>query len=469
MEFRIEKDFLGEMKIPSEALWGIHTARAMENFSVSGQGVAKELIHAFGDVKLACARINHQLGFLNEDLFKALSQACEEMARGQLDDSIKVDAFQGGAGTSTNLNVCEVLANRVLRILGKKEGSYEICDPLAHVNLHQSTNDVYPTALKVAALRMMKSLEEAINRNQEILQSKEAEFAGVLKMGRTELMDAVPMTLGRTFGAWADAFSRDRWRVFKATERLRVVNLGGTALGTGLGAPKKYILAVVEELKAVTGLPVARAENLVDGTQNQDVFVEIMGMLKAHAATLMKMAGDLRLLASGPEGGLGEITLPALQTGSSLMPGKVNPVIPEMLSQIGMQVMASDQAVSWAVASGQLELNAFLPAVAHNLLTSLGLLTQGNRLAQEKMLTGLHANTGRCAQWVLKSAAITTVLVPLVGYQQAARVAELMKIQGRDFISAAVDITGLPRPQIESLLTPAKLNELGFALPETGK
>ncbi|NTV51986.1 MAG: aspartate ammonia-lyase [Candidatus Firestonebacteria bacterium] len=463
MEYRNEKDFIGEIKIPIDAFWGIHTARALENFSVSGILVNRELVHAFGEVKLACARVNYRLGYLSEEIFVPLSQACMEMSRGELDKWIVVDAFQGGAGTSTNLNICEVLANRVLRILGKEMGLYKFCDPFEHVNLHQSTNDVYPTALKVAALKSLTALEAAVNRTQELLQGKENEFADVLKMGRTELMDAIPMTLGRTFGAWADALSRDRWRIFKATERLRVVNLGGTALGTGLGAPKKYILAVVDELKAISGLPVARAENLVDNTQNQDVFVEIMGMLKAHAVNLMKLAGDLRLLAMGPQGGLAEIELPALQAGSSLMPGKVNPVIPEMLTQIGIQVMAADQAVSWAAASGQLELNAFLPLIAHHVLSALELLTRGNVLAAQKMLPDIRANRARCAQWVLKSEAVATVLVPLIGYHQAACVAELMKEGDRDFISAAVEVTGFSREKIETMITPAKLNELGFS------
>jgi len=426
-------------------------------------------VHAFGEVKLACVQLNHRLGYLPENIFSGLSQACTEMASGLLDEWIVVDAFQGGAGTSTNLNICEVLANRTLNILGKKAGEYIFCDPIAQVNLHQSTNDVYPTALKIAALHMLKSLEEAINSNQEILQTKEAEFADVLKMGRTELMDAIPITLGRTFGAWADALSRDRWRIFKATERLRVVNLGGTALGTGLGAPKKYILSIVDELRAVTGLPMTRAENLMDGTSNQDVFVEIMGMLKAHAANLMKIAGDLRLLAMGPEGGIAEITLPALQAGSSIMPGKVNPVIPEMLTQIGIQVMACDQAIAWAVSAGQLELNAFLPSIAYNLLSAIGWLTQGNILACEKMLKGIGADRKRCAQWVLKSEAIATVLIPLVGYHQATRVSELMKKENRDFISAACEVTGLAPEKIEALLTPGKLNELGFSEIEPAK
>jgi aspartate ammonia-lyase len=467
MDYRIETDILGEKKIPAKVLWGIHTARALENFTVSGFPIPAPLIHAFGEVKLACANVNFRLGFLPEAVFLPLQQACEEMRQGKLDEWMVVDAFQGGAGTSTNLNACEVLANRALQLMDKTPGEYQFCDPLAHVNLHQSTNDTYPTALKIAVLKELQALEAAVNRSQEGCQSLEKEFAGVLKMARTELMDAVPMTLGRTFGAWADVLSRDRWRVFKASERLRVVNLGGTAIGTGLGAPKKYIFQVVEELKTLTGLPLARAENLFDATQNHDVFVETMGMLKAHAATLMKISGDLRLLAMGPEGGIAEIELPALQAGSSIMPGKVNPVIPEMLAQVGAQVMAADQAVSWAVASGQLELNAFLPLVAFNMLMSLDMLTRSNVLAQKKLFSGMKANQEHCAAWVLKSPAITTVLVPVVGYQHASEVARLMKEKGLGFIEAAVQVTGMDRKDVEVLLSPARLNQLGFDTPET--
>ncbi len=459
---RIERDFLGEKTIPDEALWGIHTMRAQENFPVSGQRVPEALIRAFGDVKLACARANYKLGYLQETLCEYIEKACFEMQLGDLSQSIVVDAFQGGAGTSTNLNVCEVLANRVLELQGQPRGRYDLCDPIEHINLHQSTNDVYSTALRVALLKELKKLEDAVNVTQEVFQAKESEYAEVLKMARTELMDAVPMTFGRTFGAWADALSRDRWRLFKASERLRVVNLGGTAIGTGMGAPKKYIFMATEELKTLTGLPVARAENLVDATQNQDVLVESMGMIKAHASNLMKIAGDLRLLAMGPAGGIAELELPAVQAGSSLMPGKVNPVIPEMLAQVSAQVIAYDQAVTWAAASGQLELNAFLPLAAFNMLAALDMLTRANRLLCDRLLTGLKVRVDRCSQWVFSGTAVATVLVPKIGYRKATDVAILMQREGLDLVAAAERVAGLKPDEVAALLKPAKLNELGF-------
>jgi aspartate ammonia-lyase len=461
-ETRIEKDLLGEMAIPVGALWGIHTARALENFPVTGQKVPVRLIHAFGEVKLACALVNKKLGYLDESTSRALEAACSEMAAGQLDEHILVDAFQGGAGTSTNLNVCEVLANRTLQLLGKDPGEYGFCDPIEQVNLHQSTNDTYPTALRVALLRGLKDLETAVTAMQEAAQEKEREFAHVLKVGRTELMDAVPMTLGRTCGAWAEALSRDRWRIFKAGERLRVINLGGTAIGTGLGAPREFIFQAADELRRITGLPLARAENLVEATQNLDVLVEAMGMLKAHAVNLAKLSGDLRLLAMGPDAGPAEIHLPALQAGSSLMPGKVNPVIPEMLAQVAMQVVACDQAVTAAASAGQLELNAFLPLIAYNMLSALDWLAAAGRLTAERCLRGLAADETRCREAALRSAALATVLVPVIGYHQAQAVAEAMRSRRRTLQEAAEEVAGIKPEALSQLLSPEAVNALGF-------
>lgn len=459
---RIEKDLLGEKAVPADALWGIHTARAVENFPVSGQRVPTRLIRAYAEVKLACARVNHRLGWLSAEIMQAIETACLEMAAGRLDDYIRVDAFQGGAGTSTNLNVCEVLANRSLQAMGKQPGDYSFCDPITHVNLHQSTNDTYPTALRLAVFRGLRDLENAVTRLQEAAQDKERQFADVLKIGRTELMDAVPMTLGRTFGAWAEALSRDRWRIFKATERIRVVNLGGTAIGTGLGAPRDFIFQATDELRQISGLPLARAENLVEATQNLDVLVEVMGMLKAHAVTLAKLSGDLRLLAMGPDAGPAEIILPALQAGSSIMPGKVNPVIPEMLAQVAMQVAACDQAVTWAASSGQLELNAFLPLIAFNLLTVLDWLTAADRITAERCLEGVAADAERCRDAAFRSAALATVLVPFIGYHQAQAVAEWMRVHGASLQEAAKHVAGIESKTLAKWLSPDAVNALGF-------
>ncbi|OGV69492.1 MAG: aspartate ammonia-lyase [Lentisphaerae bacterium RIFOXYB12_FULL_65_16] len=461
-ETRLERDMLGSREVPADALWGIHTLRAMENFPISGRRVPAALVHAYGHVKLAAAVTHRALEYLDDARFEAVAAACRELAAGTLDAHIVVDAFQGGAGTSTNLNVCEVIANRALQLAGRRPGDYEFIDPLEHVNLHQSTNDTYPTALRIAVYGRLKDLELAVTRLQEACQAKEREFADVLCVGRTEMMDAVPTTLGRTFGAWAEALSRDRWRVYKCTERIRVVNLGGTAIGTGMGAPRDYIFLVVEELRAITGLPLARAENLFEATQNADVFVEVSGILKAHAVNLLKMSGDLRLLASGPDAGLGEIHLPELQAGSSIMPGKVNPVLPEMMAQAATQCMALDQAIALAAGAGQLELNAFLPQIAVNLLDSLDLLCGASALAADRCIRGITADRNRCRDLALRSAMMATVLVPVIGYHKAVEVAQAMRQEGLDLFAATQKVAGLPRERVAPLVEPAAVNALGF-------
>ncbi|MBN2054660.1 aspartate ammonia-lyase, partial [bacterium] len=316
--YRIEKDLLGELKVPDEALYGIHTVRAVENFPLARRPVPASLIHAFGAVKLACARTNHELGFIAASVITAMEAACLEMMNGALDRHILVDALQGGAGTSTNMNVNEVLANRAIQILGGTPGAYGIVSPAAHVNLHQSTNDTYPTALKIAAIRGLRDLETELVGLMESFQAKEKEFAHVVKVGRTQFQDAVLTTLGREMSAYAEAIARDRWRVYKCEERLRVINLGGTAIGTGLAAPRRFIFRAAEYLRDITGLGLARAENLVEATQNVEVFTEVSGILKACAVNLLKISGDLRLLSSGPSAGFGEIMLPARQAGSSI-------------------------------------------------------------------------------------------------------------------------------------------------------
>lgn len=461
---RIEHDLLGERELPVDALYGIHALRASENFAVSNRRVHPSLIHAFGEVKLACAQTNHGIGALDDQRMDLIVSACREMAEGALDSWIIVDPFQGGAGTSTNLNVSEVIANRALMLSGRKPGDYAFIDPLEHVNLHQSTNDTYPTALKIAVFRGLKALEVEITRLQEECQTKEREFGKVLKIGRTEMMDAVPVTLGREFGAYAEALSRDRWRVYKCTERIRVVNLGGTAVGTGMGAPRDYIFRVVDVLREITHLPLARAENLVEGTQNVDVFVEVSGILKAHAMNLLKISGDLRLMASGPDTGLGEISLPELQAGSSIMPGKVNPVIPELMAQVAMQTAAHDQAIAWAAGSGQLDLNAFIPLIAVNILETVELLTGTCRLAWERCIKGIQAHQERCESLAHQSVALATVLLPLVGYHKATRIAQAMRQEGMNLFEAAKKEAGLSEEAVKSLLTPEAVNALGFVV-----
>jgi aspartate ammonia-lyase len=417
--YRIEKDFLGEKQIPAAAYYGIHTARAVENFAVSRQKVHPELIRAMAVVKQAAAESNMSVGLLDRNVGSAIFQAAGEVAEGRLAEEFIVDAFQGGAGTSTNMNVNEVIANRAIELLGGHKGDYRLVHPLDHVNMSQSTNDVYPTALRIAAIRLLLPLAEGCARLQGALQVKEEEFAGVLKLGRTEMQDAVPVTLGQEFSAWAEAISRDRWRLYKVEERLRKVNFGGTAVGTGINAPRKYIYTAIERLRSLTGLGLARDENSIDGTQNADVFVEVSGLLKACASSIVKISADLRLLSSGPRGGFGEIRLPQLQAGSSIMPGKVNPVMPEMAAQVAYQVMAYDMAITLAVQSGQLELNAFFPLIAANLLPALETLANAVRLLADKCIAGIEAVPERCLESLEKSTALATVLAPVIGYEQA--------------------------------------------------
>ncbi len=465
-DYRTEHDLLGERDLPAGALWGIHTLRATENFPLAGRAVRGGLIAAYGAVKLACARTNHELGFLGPsadgvEVYPAVAEACAEMMEGRLDEHVVVDALQGGAGTSTNMNVNEVIANRALQILGRPLGDYAVVDPHDHVNLHQSTNDTYPTALKVAAIGALRALERATVALVEGFQAKEKEFAGVVKVARTQLQDAVLTTLGRSMGACAEAFVRDRWRVYKCEERLRVVNLGGTAIGTGLGAPRQYIFRAVEHLREVTGLGLARAENLVEATQNADVFVEVSGILKAMATNLLKVSTDLRLMGSGPDAGFGELTLPARQPGSSIMPGKVNPVIPEAVSQAAIAVTANDQAIAEAVGMSNLELPQFLPLVGEKLLESLELLTRSAGLLRTRCLEGLEARADRCALHVDGATATLTALVELLGYDAAEGVARDARRSGKSIREVVVERGLLSAEQYDRRLSPEAVTRLG--------
>ncbi len=442
MEFRIEHDLIGSKEIPFDAYYGIHTARAAENFKISRQMVHPELIKALGVVKQAAAETNLYLGLLNPDIGSAIVQAASEVADGKLADQFIVDALQGGAGTSTNMNANEVIANRAIELLGGNKGDYRLVHPLDHINQSQSTNDVYPTALRIAAIRLLVALAESCAQLQGTLQAKEAEFAGVLKLGRTEMQDAVPITLGQEFSAWAEAVARDRWRLYKVEERLRQVNLGGTAVGTGLNADRSYIYTVIERLRSLTGLGLARNENMIDGTQNADVFVEVSGLIKACASNLIKISGDLRLLSSGPRGGLGEIRLPDLQAGSSIMPGKINPVLPEMAAQAGYQAIAQDLAITLAASNGQLELNAFLPLIAASLLPAMESLGLTMGLLADHCVRGIEADIEKCREHLLNSPGIITALSPYIGYDKASALAK-KSLQDRRPIKELLEAEGL--------------------------
>lgn len=458
---RTETDLLGSMSLPREALYGIHTARAAANFSLSGERMDDMLIRALAEVKLACARTNHAQGHLESSVAEAIAEACSEIRNGGHHESFVVDALQGGAGTSANMNCNEVVANRASQLLGHVPGSY-VVHPLHHVNLHQSTNDVFPTAVRVAALHKLHSLETAVSALQEHLQGMEQTYADVVKVARTQLQDAVPMTFGMTFGAWAEAVARDRWRIFKCRERIRQVNLGGTVIGTGLGAPRDYILHVAQELKQVTGLRLARAENLVDATQNTDSLVEVSGMLKTCAATLLKLCSDIRLLASGPHCGLGELRIPAVQAGSTAMPGKVNPVIAEAVSQAALRIIHNDGLITAAGAQGTLELNQFMPLMAHTLLQSLSLLTNAAILLRTRCLDGAEPDTQRCAQHVSASRATAALLVPHLGYERTERLLARSVQERRPFAEVVAHDTGLSPEAVTTLLAPGNLRQLGF-------
>ena len=462
VQTRVETDLLGQKQIPSDALWGIHTARAVENFPLSGEKIHPELIKAYGDVKLACAQINRQLGFWEKEAKAvAIEKACFEMSQGLLSEHILVDALQGGAGTSTNMNVNEVIANRALQIAGKNPGDYDFISPLDDVNLHQSTNDTYPTAVKIAAIRLLRNLEQQVVELQEAFQQKEKQFAHVVKIGRTQLQDAVLTTLGREMSAYAEAFNRDRWRIYKCEERLRVVNLGGTAIGTGLGAPKKFIFRIADQLRENTNIGLARAENLIDGTQNCDVFAEVSGILKACAVNLFKVSNDLRLMSSGPNAGLNEINLPEVQAGSSIMPGKVNPVIPEAVAQTAMVVMGNDQVISQASAGGNLELNQFMPVIAHKILESIDILGKSCWIFRERCVPGITVNEENCRKNVESSTAIVTALVPKLGYKNAERIIKLAAREKLTVKEAAIHLNLLSEKEFDELITPEAVCKLG--------
>jgi len=461
-ETRIEHDLLGARELPSTARHGIHGLRALENFPLLGRPAHPELLRAFGAVKLAALRVNHALGYLPDSTkVDAIARACRELLEGHLLSDLPVDALQGGAGTSTNLAVNEVLANRALELLGHSQGQYDRVSPSDDLNLHQSTNDTFPTALRIAAIRGLRELERQVLGLQEAFQAKEQAFAHIVKVGRTEMQDAVLITLGREMGAYAEALNRDRWRLAKSEERLRVVNFGGTAIGTGLAAPRDYIFRVVDELREITGLGLARAENLVEATQNADVFVEVSGLLKTLATTLIKISGDLRLLSSGPEAGLGELRLPPRQVGSSIMPGKVNPVIPEAVTQAAILALAHDHAITFAVSQGCLELNAFLPLVAHSLLESLNLLARACAILRTHCIEGLEADEDRCRAQVENGTAAATALLPLLGYEGVCALVQRSQQAGRSLKDQGLAEGSVSEAQFREATSPEAVGRLG--------
>ncbi|MDI6850507.1 MAG: aspartate ammonia-lyase [bacterium] len=459
---RVERDLLGERVLPDDVYYGIQTLRAMENFPISGLRWPLIFIKSFATVKKACALVNVELGFIDRARGSAIVRACDELIEGKLHDQIVVDPFQGGAGTSTNMNFNEVIANRALELVGKKKGEYDYIHPLEHVNRHQSTSDVFPTASKIAILFELRELEEEVARLQDSFQEKEKEFRNIVKLGRIELQDAVPITLGMEFGAYAEAIARDRWRIFKARERIKVVNLGGTAVGTGLGAPREYIFRVTEVLRDLTGLNIARAENLVDSTQNLDSLVEVSGLLKTYATNLLKISSDLRLLSSGPDGGIGELKLPSVQPNSTIMPDKVNPVIPEAVGQVAIRVIANDDIVSYASGLGQLELNQFHPLITYTMLESLLLLKNATKVFNERCVRGIIPDEIRCREYVERSKTLATVLVPILGYKKVEEIVEEARRRGCSIIDVLIKGGIMEEEKVRELLKPNRMYKLGF-------
>ena len=454
-KYRIEHDLLGELEVPLEIYWGIHTQRAINNFNISSHKVNINLIHGLALVKKACSMANLDTGWLPERKSKAIIQACDEVISGKLDSQFRLDAMQGGAGTSTNMNVNEVIANRAIEILEGEKGNYSIIHPLDDVNLHQSTNDVYPTAVKIAAIYMLRRLSSDIATLQGEFQKKEKEFGEIIKMGRTEMQEAVPLTMGMEFSAFSEALGRDRWRTFKCEERLRVVNIGGTAIGTGISAPKDYIFLVIEKLRDVTGLGLSRGENLAGETANADAFVEVSGIMKAHASNLIKIAGDLRMMNM-----LGEIRLPSMQAGSSAMPGKVNPVITEAVIQAGIKVIANDFIITEAASRSTFQIIEFMPMLADALLENLDILSKINGMFAVHV-SGITADKAKCTQIVNASPMIVTALVPYIGYEKASELISKYKPEeDADFMSYLKSIIG--EEIVDKALDPYALMALGF-------
>ena len=427
---RIEKDFLGEMEIGDNIYYGIHTKRAINNFDVEYKKVNREVIQAMAKVKMATAEANFRVEKLSLEKKDAIKEACEEVYSGKYDNQFLLPAIQGGAGTSINMNINEVVANIALEKLGNKKGEYDKLSPLEDVNMSQSTNDVYPTAVKIAVIKILRELVDEIMELQYSLQDKESEFADVFKLGRTQLQDALPISLGDEFGAYAEVISRDRWRLYKCEERIRQINLGGTAIGTGVGSSPKYRYIATEEIQRLTGFGLARAENLIDCTQNLDSFVEVSGFLKTLAVNLNKIGSDLRLMDSGS---IGEINLPKLQAGSSIMPGKVNPVGAEFIKQIYYKVLGNDMALTVACGDGEFELNAMLPVIADLILENLTLLRDGVRIFNSRVIKGVEANREKCMEYLSKSSSTITLLIEKLGYDKLTEILNESKISGKSY------------------------------------
>ena len=456
---RIEHDLLGPREVPANAYYGVHTLRAVENFPISGMPISiyPDLINALAAVKKAAALANHSLGLLDDKRTRSIVAACNEIRGGALHDEFVVDVIQGGAGTSTNMNANEVIANRALEIMGYARGDYGVLHPNEHVNMSQSTNDVVPTAMKVAGWIAIHRLIDAMDRLRGAFNGKAREFKDILKVGRTQLQDAVPMTLGQEFSAYAVMVEEDAERLREVMGLLCEINLGATAVGTGITAHPEYAAKVCQHLVQITGIPLVTAGNLVEATQDAGVFVQVSGVLKRIAIKLSKVCNDLRLLSSGPRAGLGEIDLPPVQAGSSIMPGKVNPVIPEVVNQIAFEVIGNDVTVSFAAEAGQLELNAFLPILGHSIFKSLTHLREGCITLAERCVVEIKANRERLEELMERSIAIVTALNPYIGYAKATEIAQEALRSGRAVRALVVERKLMSPEQLAEVLRPESL------------
>lgn len=459
---RKETDFLGSVELEDDCYYGISTARAIGNFDVSNERVHRQIIQELVNIKKQAAITNYTLGYIPLEMKDAIVRACERIFCGEFDSSFVVNRYQGGAGTSTNMNVNEVLSNVSLEELGKPLGSYDIVHPINHINLHQSTNDTYPTSVKIAAIKYIRKLADEYASLQQSFQEKEHTYGHILKLGRTEMMDAVPMLAGQMFGAYGSVVSRDRWRIYKVEERMRTINIGATAIGTGMNAPLKYTFMMTSLLQESTNIGVSRAEDLIDNTQNMDAFVEVSSLLKVAAVSLIKISNDLRFLASGPHGGIGEITLQDYQVGSSIMPGKVNPVILEMVIQNGYKVIANDTLITNLAASGNLELNAFLPGIAEALLESLELLVKTVSIFNNRCIKTLVVNEEKCRENLEKSASLITPLISIIGYDQASQVVKVANQQQKTIQMVLIEQKLFTKEELDVLLNPLNITKPGI-------
>ena len=453
---RSEHDLLGDREIPADALYGIQTLRAVENFPITGirLGHFPHLIRALAMVKQAAARANRKLGLIDDEIAAAIDRACSEIIDGHWHGHFVVDVVQGGAGTSTNMNANEVIANRALELLGRERGEYRYCHPNNHVNLSQSTNDAYPTAVRVAVVLELADLLAVLGTLEADLQTKATEFNDVLKMGRTQLQDAVPMTMGQEFDAFAVTTAEDIARLSETARLFLEVNLGGTAIGTGINADPRYPQIAVAELAAITGLDLVLAPNLVEATPDTGAFVSFSGVLKRVAVKLSKLCNDLRLLSSGPRCGLNEINLPAVQPGSSIMPGKVNPVIPEVVNQVAFQVIGNDLTITLAAEAGQLQLNVMEPIISFAIFESLDMLTASVKTLSERCIRGITANADRCREMVEGSIGLVTAAVPALGYEAASDVAKEALATGKPVREIILDRGLLSADELDRILSP---------------